>query len=146
MATTTSLRIRSESDAAAIEALKAATGHKAGSQAIWHAIRAYPALAKGEQLHFALRILVDNIAPDLVMALGPHAAADYRQVASEHFSEWRDSAEELFVTGNRKFPIRDNRKLHSLWFGWRCAPIHPVGDANRNGAAYRCMDGRPGCC
>ena len=53
---------------------------------------------------------------------------------------------DIVVTGKRKFLIYDNRKLHTLQFGGQCSPVHSVGDANRNGAAYRCMDGRPGCC
>ena len=57
-----------------------------------------------------------------------------------------DRRSEGCVTGKRKFLIYDNRKLHTLQFGGQCSPVHCVGDANRNGAAYRCMDGRPGCC
>jgi len=52
----------------------------------------------------------------------------------------------LVVAGNRKFPIRGNRKLHTFCVGGGGPAPHAVDDVNSEGAGLRCTDGRRGCC
>ena len=48
--------------------------------------------------------------------------------------------------GNCKFPIRGNRKLHTLVVGGLGPAFHAVDVVNREGAGLGCTDGRRGCC
>ena len=50
------------------------------------------------------------------------------------------------VGGNSKFPIRGNRKPHTLVVGGLCPAFHDVGESNSEGAGGKCTDGRRGCC
>ncbi len=50
------------------------------------------------------------------------------------------------VGGNCKFPIRGNRKPHTLVVGGLCPAFHDVGESNSEGAGGKCTDGRRGCC
>ena len=50
------------------------------------------------------------------------------------------------VGGNSKFPIRGNRKPHTLVVGGLCPAFHDVGESHSEGAGGKCTDGRRGCC
>ena len=65
--------------------------------------------------------------------------------AAERYRTLKSYEKLRAVSGNRKFPICGNRKLHTLWFGGRCRADHPVGQSNRDGVARGCTDGRRGC-
>ena len=54
--------------------------------------------------------------------------------------------EQAVVGGNCKFPIRGNRKPHTLVVGGLCPAFHDVGESNSEGAGGKCTDGRRGCC
>ena len=59
--------------------------------------------------------------------------------------EWRPAVKR-FVGGNSKFPIRGNRKPHTLVVGGLCPAFHDVGESHSEGAGGKCTDGRRGCC
>ena len=46
-----------------------------------------------------------------------------------------------WVGGNSKFPIRGNRKPHTLVVGGLCPAFHDVGESNSEGAGGKCTDG-----
>ena len=50
------------------------------------------------------------------------------------------------VGDNCKFPIRDNRKLHTLVVAGVGPAFQAVDVVNREGAGLGCTDGRRGCC
>ena len=50
------------------------------------------------------------------------------------------------VGGNCKFPIRGNRKPHTLLVGGGRPAFHAVVETNSEEAGRRCTDGRRGCC
>ena len=58
----------------------------------------------------------------------------------------REYVQQQDVGGNCKFPIRGNRKPHTLVVGGLCPAFHDVGESNSEGAGGKCTDGRRGCC
>ena len=82
------------------------------------------------------QILVPTLRPgDIVIAdnLSVHKTAGVRRAIER-------------VGGNSKFPIRGNRKPHTLVVGGLCPAFHDVGESNSEGAGGKCTDGRRGCC